>query len=137
MPAKADFKVHSTHSSTAAPDASAATRGNDQPHRFQSHDSQWKQTQKVIAARFRSLSDRILRRLMQRTLKIGISARICHPEAGSKGLRSKTLQYLEESIARGDPRLREKEVVLISRVNVRNTPAVVTHFNRRAQAGRT
>ena len=36
---------------------------------------------------------------MQRTLKIGISARIFHPESGAKGLRSKTLQYLEESIA--------------------------------------
>lgn len=47
----------------------------------------------------RALSDRILRRLTQRTLKIGISARIFHPESGAKGLRSKTLQYLEESIA--------------------------------------
>lgn len=99
MPVKADFKVHSTHSSTADPDVGTAARGNDQPRRFQSHDSQWTQTQKVIAARFRSLSDRILRRLTQRTLKIGISARIFHPEAGAKGLRSKTLQYLEESIA--------------------------------------
>jgi putative glutamine amidotransferase len=38
-------------------------------------------------------------RITNRTLKIGISARIFHPEAGAKGLRSKTLQYLEESIA--------------------------------------
>lgn len=37
--------------------------------------------------------------MMQRTLKIGISARIFHPETGAKGLRGKTLQYLEESIA--------------------------------------
>jgi len=36
---------------------------------------------------------------MRRTLKIGISARIFHPESGAKGLRGKTLQYLEESIA--------------------------------------
>ncbi len=37
--------------------------------------------------------------MMQRTLKIGISARIFHPEEGAKGLRGRTLQYLEESIA--------------------------------------
>jgi gamma-glutamyl-gamma-aminobutyrate hydrolase PuuD len=40
-----------------------------------------------------------MRRVAQRTLKIGVSARIFHPEQGAKGLRSKTLQYLEESIA--------------------------------------
>jgi putative glutamine amidotransferase len=67
--------------------------------RFQRDDSPWSQTQRVISARFRALSDSVLRRLTQRTLKIGISARIFHPEAGAKGLRSKTLQYLEESIA--------------------------------------
>lgn len=57
------------------------------------------QTQRIITARVRALSDRILQRITHRTLKIGISARIFHPEAGAKGLRSKTLQYLEESIA--------------------------------------
>jgi putative glutamine amidotransferase len=62
-------------------------------------DSPWMQTQRIVGARVRALSERILRRLTQRTLKIGISARIFHPEAGAKGLRSKTLQYLEESIA--------------------------------------
>ncbi len=35
----------------------------------------------------------------QRILHIGISARIFHPEPGSTGLRSKNLQYLEESLA--------------------------------------
>lgn len=66
---------------------------------FRRPESPWGLTQRIISARMRSLSDRILRRLTQRTLKIGISARIFHPEAGAKGLRSKTLQYLEESIA--------------------------------------
>jgi putative glutamine amidotransferase len=66
---------------------------------FRRQDSPWMQTQRIIGARVRALSDRILRRITQRTLKIGISARIFHPEAGAKGLRSKTLQYLEESIA--------------------------------------
>lgn len=32
-------------------------------------------------------------------LKIGLSARIYHPEPGADGLRSKTLQYLEQSMA--------------------------------------
>jgi putative glutamine amidotransferase len=62
-------------------------------------ETAWAQTQRVITGRFRSMSERVLRRLTQRTLKIGISARIFHPETGAKGLRSKTLQYLEESIA--------------------------------------
>lgn len=35
----------------------------------------------------------------KRTVRIGISARIFHPEAEAKGLRGKTLQYLEESLA--------------------------------------
>ncbi|MDB5989092.1 MAG: gamma-glutamyl-gamma-aminobutyrate hydrolase [Herbaspirillum sp.] len=59
----------------------------------------WAQTFRLIKARLRALSDKAGRRMMQRTLKIGISARIFHPETGSLGLRSKTLQYLEESIA--------------------------------------
>ncbi|HEY4319464.1 MAG TPA: type 1 glutamine amidotransferase [Herbaspirillum sp.] len=59
----------------------------------------WAQTFRLFKARLRALSDKAGRRMMQRTLKIGISARIFHPESGSLGLRSKTLQYLEESIA--------------------------------------
>ena len=34
-----------------------------------------------------------------RTLKIGVSARIFHPEPNSVGIYSKTLQYLEQSVA--------------------------------------
>lgn len=63
------------------------------------HDKPWTQTWRVFSARMKALSNQVGRRLMQRTLKIGISARIFHPEPGSKGLRSKNLQYLEESIA--------------------------------------
>lgn len=62
-------------------------------------DTPWKQTWRVFSARLQSLSDQVGRRLTQRTLKIGVSARIFHPEAGAKGLQAKTLQYLEESIA--------------------------------------
>jgi putative glutamine amidotransferase len=59
----------------------------------------WRHTWKIFSARMRALSDGIGRKLTQRTLKIGVSARIFHPETGAKGLRGKTLQYLEESIA--------------------------------------
>lgn len=62
-------------------------------------ENPWAQTRRIVSARFRALSDNVVRRINQRTLKIGISARIFHPESGAKGLRSKTLQYLEESIA--------------------------------------
>jgi len=36
---------------------------------------------------------------MKRTLKIGLSARLLHPRPDGKGLESKTLQYLEQSVA--------------------------------------
>lgn len=36
---------------------------------------------------------------MKRSLKIGLSARLLHPRADGKGLESKTLQYLEQSVA--------------------------------------
>lgn len=36
---------------------------------------------------------------MKRTLKIGLSARIFHPQPGAQGLESKVLQYLEQSVA--------------------------------------
>ncbi len=62
-------------------------------------DKPWKQTWRVFSARVQSLSDQVGRRLTQRTLKIGVSARLFHPEAGARGLQGKTLQYLEESIA--------------------------------------
>jgi gamma-glutamyl-gamma-aminobutyrate hydrolase PuuD len=62
-------------------------------------DSAWSVFGRVMAARARQLFDRAGRRITQRTLRIGVSARIFHPEPGAKGLRGKTLQYLEESIA--------------------------------------
>ena len=54
---------------------------------------------RVLASRWRAIRDKIGRDYMRRTLRIGVSARIFHPEPGSTGLRSKNLQYLEESIA--------------------------------------
>jgi gamma-glutamyl-gamma-aminobutyrate hydrolase PuuD len=82
---------------TATPVATSADKG--QSSYFGAHETPWSITRRVVSARFRALSDNVVRRIAQRTLKIGISARIFHPEKGAKGLRSKTLQYLEESIA--------------------------------------
>ena len=54
---------------------------------------------RILRSRWRTLAERVNRDFTRRTLRIGISARIFHPEPGSVGLRSKNLQYLEESIA--------------------------------------
>jgi gamma-glutamyl-gamma-aminobutyrate hydrolase PuuD len=56
-------------------------------------------TGRVLSSRWRALRERFGRDVMRRTLRIGVSARIFHPEPGFTGLRSKNLQYLEESIA--------------------------------------
>ncbi|HEX7932605.1 MAG TPA: type 1 glutamine amidotransferase, partial [Paraburkholderia sp.] len=70
------------------------------PPRYLKHsDSAWSVFGRIIAARARQIFDRAGQRITQRTLRIGVSARIFHPEPGAKGLRGKTLQYLEESIA--------------------------------------
>ncbi|WP_321800209.1 gamma-glutamyl-gamma-aminobutyrate hydrolase family protein [Caballeronia sp. J97] len=70
-----------------------------QPAYLKQSDSAWSVFGRVIAARARQIFDRAGQRMTQRTLRIGVSARIFHPEPGAKGLRGKTLQYLEESIA--------------------------------------
>jgi putative glutamine amidotransferase len=70
-----------------------------QPAYLRQSDSTWSVFGRVIAARARQIFDRAGQRMTQRTLRIGVSARIFHPEPGAKGLRGKTLQYLEESIA--------------------------------------
>lgn len=54
---------------------------------------------RVLRARYQHLAAAVTRHIIQRPLHIGISARIFHPEPGAVGLRSKKLQYLEESIA--------------------------------------
>ena len=69
------------------------------PRYLRPGDSAWSVFGRILAARARQLFDRAGQRITQRTLRIGVSARIFHPEPGAKGLRGKTLQYLEESIA--------------------------------------
>ncbi|BCQ23956.1 gamma-glutamyl-gamma-aminobutyrate hydrolase family protein [Caballeronia sp. NK8] len=70
-----------------------------QPAYLKQSDSAWSVFGRIVAARARQIFDRAGQRITQRTLRIGVSARIFHPEPGAKGLRGKTLQYLEESIA--------------------------------------
>jgi gamma-glutamyl-gamma-aminobutyrate hydrolase PuuD len=55
--------------------------------------------QRPIATRLRDLGDRVARRMSAATLKIGVSARILHPQPGAQGLQARTLQYLEQSAA--------------------------------------
>ncbi|MFT4102099.1 MAG: type 1 glutamine amidotransferase [Burkholderiaceae bacterium] len=62
-------------------------------------DTGWSVFKRIVAAKTRQLGARLSRHITDRTLRIGISARIFHPQPGGKGLQSKTLQYLEESIA--------------------------------------
>src|SRR5450830_502640 len=54
---------------------------------------------RVLMARYRRIAAAATRHIIQRPLHIGVWARIFHPEPGATGLRSKNLQYLEESIA--------------------------------------
>jgi gamma-glutamyl-gamma-aminobutyrate hydrolase PuuD len=55
--------------------------------------------QRPFATRLRDLGDRLARRMSAATLKIGVSARILHPQPGARGLQARTLQYLEQSAA--------------------------------------
>lgn len=72
---------------------------NKQDSAHNDGQSPWSQTWSIVSARFKALSHKAAQRINQRTLIIGVSARIFHPEPGATGLSSKTLQYLEESIA--------------------------------------
>jgi gamma-glutamyl-gamma-aminobutyrate hydrolase PuuD len=72
----------------------------DNPPRYlEKNDTAIALAWRVVLARYRAICDKASRNFMRRTLRIGISARIFHPEPGAVGLRSKNLQYLEESIA--------------------------------------
>ncbi|SAL32140.1 peptidase C26 [Caballeronia sordidicola] len=85
------------HPPPIPPEAPSGTQAP--PAYLRQSDSAWSVFGRVIKARARQIFDRAGQRITQRTLRIGVSARIFHPEPGAKGLRGKTLQYLEESIA--------------------------------------
>jgi putative glutamine amidotransferase len=53
----------------------------------------------ALRATARTLREALSRRLTPEALKIGVSARLFHPQPDAKGIQSKTLQYLEQSVA--------------------------------------
>jgi gamma-glutamyl-gamma-aminobutyrate hydrolase PuuD len=93
----ADSDEHDPPNAPRVPDRRAAR--DNRPRYQKDDDTPLDLAQRVLASRWRALRDKIGRDFMRRTLRIGVSARIFHPEPGSTGLRSKNLQYLEESIA--------------------------------------
>jgi putative glutamine amidotransferase len=91
---------HPAASELAPPAKAVNVNPANAPSRYlEPNENPWSLSWRVLTARFHLISQQLSRRVMQRTLKIGVSARIFHPESGATGLRSKTLQYLEESIA--------------------------------------
>ena len=64
----------------------AAAVSQTQPAYLRQSDSAWTVLGRTIAARARQLFDRAGQRITQRTLRIGVSARIFHPEPGARGL---------------------------------------------------
>jgi len=84
---------------TPRPPPASAHAHAPAPAYLKQSDTPWSVFGRIIAAHARRLFDRAGQRITQRTLRIGVSARIFHPEPGAPGLRGKTLQYLEESIA--------------------------------------
>ncbi|WP_158900869.1 gamma-glutamyl-gamma-aminobutyrate hydrolase family protein [Burkholderia sp. L27(2015)] len=79
--------------------SSGPSAGYERPAYLNDGYSAWGAIGRRVMTRAQAIFDRAGKRMSQRTLKIGVSARIFHPEPEGKGLRGKTLQYLEESIA--------------------------------------
>lgn len=101
-PAEPAGAAHVQQAQPEAPKLHNATANGSQggvPPFQKRSDSAWAVLGRIVGARARAVFDRAGQRITQRTLKIGVSARIFHPEPGAKGLRGKTLQYLEESIS--------------------------------------
>jgi gamma-glutamyl-gamma-aminobutyrate hydrolase PuuD len=85
---------------TAAPPRVPDRRATGGASRYLRHgDTPLNLAGRVLRSRWRAISDRFSRDFMRRTLRIGVSARIFHPEPGAVGLRGRNLQYLEESLA--------------------------------------
>jgi gamma-glutamyl-gamma-aminobutyrate hydrolase PuuD len=82
-----------------ASDREHSRRKDDTPRYLDPGDTVWSLWWRVVKARYQRIAASLTRHVLQRPLRIGISARIYHPEPGATGLRSKNLQYLEESIA--------------------------------------
>jgi putative glutamine amidotransferase len=103
----------------AASPSRVPERPEDMPPRYlKDNDTPFALGWRVVVGRYRAMVDKASRNFMRRTLRIGVSARIFHPEPGSTGLRSKNLQYLEESIAQW-VMSRDVLVFMIPTVNTR------------------
>jgi len=80
-------------------DRGRSRRKDDAPRYLNPGETIFSLWGRVIMARYRHVAAAATRHVIQRPLHIGVSARIYHPEPGATGLRSKNLQYLEESVA--------------------------------------
>ena len=80
-------------------DRSRRRRKDDAPRYLDPGETIFSLWGRVLMARYRRIAAAATRHIIQRPLHIGVSARIYHPEPGATGLRSKNLQYLEESVA--------------------------------------
>ncbi|NQW79809.1 MAG: type 1 glutamine amidotransferase [Polaromonas sp.] len=100
---KTDAKPEPTAAAETAADspelAQDPAEDDKAPRYLKENDTAIALAWRVVLGRYRAICDKASRNFMRRTLRIGISARIFHPEPGGVGLRSKNLQYLEESIA--------------------------------------
>ncbi|SFL59547.1 gamma-glutamyl-gamma-aminobutyrate hydrolase family protein [Rugamonas rubra] len=83
----------------APPQRRKSDRDEAKPRYLDPGDTVFSLWRRVLLARYRRLAAAATRHIIQRPLHIGISARIFHPEPGATGLRSRNLQYLEESVA--------------------------------------
>jgi gamma-glutamyl-gamma-aminobutyrate hydrolase PuuD len=97
IPGQGAARVPDRRSPGGAPNRGAADESV--PRYQRAGDTPLALARRVMSSRWRAMRDKFSRNFMRRTLRIGVSARIFHPEPGSTGLRSKNLQYLEESIA--------------------------------------
>ena len=102
-------------------------RLTDAPRYQVEGEAPWRTMWNIFSARVHALSNQAVRNISRRTLKIGISARIFHPEPDALGLRSKTLQYLEESIAQW---VMSRDVMVFMVPTV-NATSVLRHSNIR------
>jgi gamma-glutamyl-gamma-aminobutyrate hydrolase PuuD len=84
---------------SSTPKRRSTDRDGDMPRYLDPGDTVFSLWGRILMARYRRLAAAATRHIIQRPLHIGVSARIYHPEPGATGLRSKNLQYLEESIA--------------------------------------
>ena len=68
-----------------------------EPSRLSDAAAGW--ARKEVGVRAARPGKEVVSIMSKRPLRIGLSARIYHPQAGARGIQSKSLQYLEQSVA--------------------------------------